>query len=351
VPLVVSPDLSTRDAVGVESLRDRAVELLVRKDIKVTSAPIAAEILRRLGFDARLVVEDEIDLSPDRIVLARGSPLWYRRALRRLDSLQPSTRPCLIIWHTEALPMPSAAGLPSELLTVRELAKIALRDSRINDQYSNARYLRRLSSQGIATVVAVANRSYQAYLAEHGISTEFVPVGYHPSYGRLLGLVRDIDVLFLGEYRVRRRRHILRRLKREGTDVVLLGSQSPTRGYWGDARTELLNRTKVLLHLPRYPGHLSDRILMGMANGALVVSEPMYLPDPYEPGVHYVESSVDQMAETVRRYLADEESRQRITDAAYRFVTQELRLEGTYARLMELAAARAPVICVPKTAS
>jgi glycosyltransferase involved in cell wall biosynthesis len=163
--------------------------------------------------------------------------------------------------------------------------------------------------------------------------------------------VRDIDVLFLGEYRVRRRSRILRRLKREGTDVVLLGSQSPTKGYWGEARTELLNRTKILLHLPRYPGHLSDRILMGMANGALVVSEPMYLPDPYEPGVHYVESSVDQMAETVRRYLADEESRRRITDAAYRFVTQELRLEGTYARLMELAAPRAPVVCGPKTVS
>jgi hypothetical protein len=76
---------------------------------------------------------------------------------------------------------------------------------------------------------------------------------------------------------------------------------------------------------------------MGMATGALVVSEPLYLPEPFEPGVHYVESSVDGMAETVRRYLADDESRRRVTDAAYRFLSRELPMVRTYARLMELA--------------
>ena len=153
----------------------------------------------------------------------------------------------------------------------------------------------------------------------------------------MLELERDIDVLFLGEYRVRRRRRILRRLERENVQVVRLGSNSLTKGYWGEKRTQLLNRTKILLHIPRYQGHLSDRLLMGMATGALVVSEPLYLPDPFEPGVHYVECSADGMASTIRRFLADDELRRGITDAAFRFISRELPMERTYARLMELA--------------
>ncbi len=120
-------------------------------------------------------------------------------------------------------------------------------------------------------------------------------------------------------------------------DIVRLGDQSLAKGYWGEKRTELLNRTKILLHIPRYEGHLSDRLLMGMATGALVVSEPLPLPDPFEPGVHYVECSVDDMASTIRRLLADDELRRRITDAAFRFISRELPMERTYARLMELA--------------
>lgn len=241
--------------------------------------------------------------------------------------------------------MPRAAGLPSEPLTLREVAKIVLRDRRINDQYSNARYLRRLAAQDFDLTLAVANGSYRAYLAEHGIAAELVPVGCHPSYGRLLGLERDVDVLFLGEHRVRRRRRIIRALRDAGIDVLAVGSQSPAKGYWGDARTTLLNRTRILLHIPRYPGHLSDRFLMGMANGALVVSEPMVLPEPFQPGVHYVECTADRLPETVRAYLADGNARRRVVEAAHALVSAELTLDRTYARLLELAAERRRRAC------
>ena len=87
--------------------------------------------------------------------------------------------------------MPAAAGFPPERLTPREVAKIVLRDRRINDQYSNARYLRRLSREGIVTVLAVSSQAHQAYLAEHGIQSEFVFIGHHPTYGRRLDLERD----------------------------------------------------------------------------------------------------------------------------------------------------------------
>jgi hypothetical protein len=334
---MTSPHQAVPPAIGSADVEGYPVELLIREDIKVTSAPVAAEILRGLGREVRLTTEDEVDLSPDRILLVRGSPLWYRRTLTRLLAVRPSLRPRVAVWFTEPLPMPSAAGLPSEPLTIRELAKIVLRDRRTNDHFSNAKYLRYLNSTDLAVGLGVASRASQSYLAEEGVPSEFTPLGYHPSYGRLLGLERDIDVVFLGAFGVRRRRHVVRHLKQQGLDVTLLGSQSPTKGFWGEARTELLNRTKILLNVPRLPGHFSDRILMAMSCGALVVSEPLYLPDPFEPGVHYVESSLDEMADTVRRCLADEELRRRITDTAHRFLTEELPLERTYARLMELA--------------
>ena len=325
-----------------QAVKARAVELLIREDIKNTSAPMAGEILSDLGFQVRLVPEKEVDLAPDRILLVRGSPLWYRRTLSRVAALPHERRPCVVVWHTEALPNPASSGLPNERLTLRELAKIVLRDGRINDHFSNGRYLRRFGRLGIASVITVANRAYQEYLSEHGIEAELLPVGYHPSYGSRLELERDIDVLFLGEYEVPRRRAILTRLEEEGVDVRLLGSQSSKHGYWGEARNELLNRTKILLHIPRYAGHMSDRIMMGMSTGALVIAERIYLPEPFVPGVHFVDCSVDELAPSVRRYLADEEARRRVTDEAYRFITEELTMEKTYSRLMELAAERCP---------
>lgn len=328
-------------ATGLDPIRGRPIEHLYRADIKVTRAPIAGEILRGLGFDVRVVVEAEIDLSPDRIVFCGGNPLWYRRTLGKIAGLPPDQRPLVVVWHTEPLPMPDAAGLPREPLTLREVAKIALRDRRINDWWSSARYLRALGAQGTATVLAVATGAYQAYLAEVGVAVDFVPVGYHEDDGRLLGLERDVDTLFLGDYRIRRRRRILASLEREGVDVVVLGSHSPVEGVWGDSRTELLNRTKIVLNLPRLQGHLPDiRLIVAMANGALVVSEPLYLPAPFVPGVHYVEARSDELASTVRNYLAEDEERGRIAAAGHAFVTQGLTLEGSFRRLLELAGER-----------
>jgi Glycosyl transferases group 1 len=323
------------------ALEGRSIELLYRKDVKVTRAPIAGEILRGFGFDVRVVLEEDADLSAQRILFVGGNPLWYRRALSRVESLREPERPLVIVWHTEPLPMPRAAGLPREPLTLREMAKIVLRDRRTNDWWSNGRYLRGLAGRGIVTVLSVATGAYQAYLAEHGVESELVPVGYHADDGRLLGLERDIDVVFLGDYGIRRRRRILKALEREGVDVLVAGSHSPTKGYWGEARTELLNRTKILLNLPRLQGHLPDiRLIVGMANGALVVSEPLYLPAPFVPGVHYIESPADELAGTLRRCLADDEGRKRISLAAYELVTQGLTLEESFERLLDLTAVR-----------
>jgi glycosyl transferase family 1 len=333
--VVASRDIS-QDRLG--ALRGTPIEILVREDLTMSSAPIAVETFGRLGFDARLVVEDDADLVPERILFVAGNPLSYRKTLKRLSTMPRAGRPLVIVFHTEPLPMPAAAGLRPQALTAREVAKILLHDRRVNDPASNARFARSLVALDVVDVYAVATRAYQAFLAEQGIDTIHVPLGYHESYGRSLGLERDIDVLFLGDYKLRRRASIFRRLRSEGLEVLTVGSYTE-KGYWGDARTELVNRAKIYLNVPRYEGHLPDlRLVVGMANEALVVSETLYLPGPYVPGVHYVEAPLAGLAELIRTYLADGAERRRIAAAGHAFVTEELTLEGAFTTLLEHAA-------------
>ena len=77
-----------------------------------------------------------------------------------------------------------------------------------------------------------------------------------------------------------------------------------------------------------------------MACGALIVSEPPYDPAPYVPGEHFVQASVDDMPATIERYLTDEPERLRITTAAHRFVTTEVTMERSFARLLAVVASR-----------
>ncbi|MBA2462159.1 MAG: glycosyltransferase family 1 protein [Actinobacteria bacterium] len=339
-------------AAGVDplkSIRGRPIEILTREDVKFSSGGIAVEIFGELGFESRLVTDEEFDTSPDRIVFIGGNAAWHERALDRIRPLPRTHRPGVIVWHSEPLPFPRAAGLRLAPMTPREIGKVILRDRRVSDPHSNARHMRRIAREGIIDLLTVAARSYQAFLAEEGISSELIPVGYHPIHGHLLDLERDIDVLFLGDLRVRRRKQILRRLERDGLDVHAVGSYSDQR-YWGEGRTQLLNRAKILLNLPRHAGLLADlRLILGMAAGALVISEPVYLPDPFEPGKHYVEATIEEMPETARRYLADEDARRRITEAGHAFVTQELTWEHSFADLLALAAERLPPLAARAT--
>ena len=68
-------------------------------------------------------------------------------------------------------------------------------------------------------------------------------------------------------------------------------------------------------------------MILGMANRSLVLSEPIYKPAPFLPGKHYVEAEVREMPEVLRYYRAHHSERSEIVDRAYRFVTQELRME------------------------
>jgi hypothetical protein len=173
-------------------------------------------------------------------------------------------------------------------------------------------------------------------LAERGIPAHWVPLGYDPSRGHDMGLSRDIEVLFLGTLEVPRRRRIIKRLRRRGVNLLAMGNRFDP-ACWGENRTRLLNRTKIFLNISRFVGELPDtRLILGMANKALVISEPIYNPAPYVPGKHYISAPIEEMPQVISYYLTHDDERAYIANEGHRFVTHEVTMAGSVSRVLEL---------------
>jgi hypothetical protein len=181
----------------------------------------------------------------------------------------------------------------------------------------------------------------QQFLERFDVPSQFVPFGHVSHLGRWLGeQPRDIDVLFLGRLSSRRRiqiRRLERTLRAAGFNLKVI-----TGNCYGDERTQLLNRTKILLNIHKFPWEFPGiRLLMGMSCRALIVSEPAPDTQPYQDGVHLVLSPAAQLGETLIRYLQNPSCREAITERAYQFATGEMALGTRLARaLSDLAPSR-----------
>jgi hypothetical protein len=287
------------------------------------------------GGEVRRIAEADLDAGPADVVWIWGNPNWYPRAVRALTAMAPDRRPAVIIWHSEPLPYASTVELPRPRLHAREIAKIALRDSRATDPYTNARVLRRLVRQGLPDLLVVTSEAAREFLAESGIDCVVVPIGYHPRLGRDLGLERDIDTLFLGALDVPRRKRALRALRREGVNVHAVGAWDDPR-YWDESRVRLLNRAKIVLSLARHPGQFTGkRLVLGMANRTLVVSEPIHRPEPFVPGEHFVSAGLEELPGVVSHYLHDQLELERVAGRGHDFVTKELTMSRSVSRILD----------------
>ena len=77
--------------------------------------------------------------------------------------------------------------------------------------------------------------------------------------------------------------------------------------------------------------------MLGAANRALVVSEPMTNPDPFVPGRHFVESRVEDMADHIEHALRHPAEYQSIVNDAQRLVTEELTCGQMVRRVLDRA--------------
>jgi len=168
-----------------------------------------------------------------------------------------------------------------------------------------------------------------------GINAKIVPIGYHPSWGRKLSVERDIDVLFLGDLKSKRRRSILQdveeKLSAKGINLVKINC-----GCYGEQRTALLNRAKIVLDIPRIPWEMpSMRPLMSTSCGALLICEYVENTSPYIPGVHFVQAKASELSNAICYYLEHEDQRKAIVDSAYKFFTEELTLRNSISKIMQ----------------
>lgn len=201
------------------------------------------------------------------------------------------------------------------------------------------------AQRGWLDVYAESSEIYGKLHAAHGLPTKIVPWGTVPAWSADLGLERDIDVLWFGLRRSKRRSQLLDRVRSEllarGIKIVVLdGVEQPF--VHGAARTKLLNRAKVTLNLlPTWYDHAFPyRFHVAAGNRSLVVTEPM-LPHSllYKEGTHYVSAPVAQLADTIVYCLQHEPERRAIAEQAHELVMTRMTMGHSIRALMEHAEA------------
>jgi hypothetical protein len=167
-------------------------------------------------------------------------------------------------------------------------------------------------------------------------------MGYHPNFGeRLSSQSRDIDVVFLGSTRDKRRKALIaelhEQLARRNIHLVIKDGSRQHGHVFGRERTLLLNRAKIMLSIMRQPwDDPVFRMLLAAPNGAMLLSENL-LPTsmgPFLPGVHLAMTDLSNMADSIEYYLSHDQERQAIADQAYSFVTGELTMTKMAQRLI-----------------
>jgi hypothetical protein len=292
------------------------------------------EMLARQGFEIRRFTGEPWRAELGDVMLIRGNVNWFPSVKRQLYETPRDKLPAIVVWHLEPLPPSPGSGQAWPWLDHREIAKLLIRSPRATDPYTNYWVLRRLHRRGLPDWLFASSAERVEFLEAKGIPAEHLPMGYLPVLGRDLGLQRDIGVLFLGAATLRRS-ILIARLRRLGVNLTVRGGWHNPE-CWGDSRTRLINRTKVFLNLPRFAGQFALlRFVLGAANKALIVSEPLYNSAPFVAGQHYVAATYREMPRVIRYYLEHEDERRRIAENGYHLTMEKCLMSHSVDRLAE----------------
>lgn len=343
--------------------------------IPSTLARTYLDHFRYLGIDAFHTPDgDPRGLKADLLILFGNARSFqgYRRLLRQ----RPENRPRIVVWHIEPLPPieldPKLEKIALALLSVlgrlRMLRPIEMAicwplfrtiAKRGFGHYSTSNenpidstmartvleaygFIRNSVRERWLDGVYVSTTGKQNFLASRGITSTFATVGSDPMLGEDRGLLRDIDVVFIGRLKEETRRKKVERIKREvetrGAKFLIID-----RDCYGEQRTALLNRAKIVLNIHRVPWETPwIRWFIAAQCGCVVASEPLTDPQPFEPGVHYVEAPFDELPATLERLLANPDeivaAARRCADFVRNRMTAAQSIETIVAS--ELAAAR-----------
>ena len=273
--------------------------------------------------------------------------------------LSQSTRlPPLVVWFTEQVPSPRpnlaiylaarARYLCEEFAHRHAMATWMLEKIGFSVLPRKAGRLRilgemlTLESRRLLKLICVFTDTNSLFLRHYGLPVAVVPMGYHPQFGERLGdLERDVDVVFLGSTRDKRRRDIIfeldKKLRAKGLSFVVKDG-SPERGcVFGKERTLLLNRSKIALNIMRQPwDDPVFRLLLAAPTGAMLLSEKLLATStgPFQPGKHFAMSELRTIVEAIEYYLSNDDERRQIAREAFEFVTNELTMRNMTRRIL-----------------
>lgn len=320
---------------------------------------VVLETLEGLGCEIVPIFPGmEGDISRVDTLLLFGPWGSLESVFRALRALPPAARPVTILWQGEQFPDPRlpqlvwwGVGLARSYLESlahisawRRVGPVRNLLAWLTGRLHRFRYfgdIWRYQRQGLINVLAVWSPWVGEELARRGLAPIVVGMGYYPDCGRDLGLARDIDVVCLGKAGSGRRRRLVERMRAElaqrGIALLVIGGVDHPYVF-GEERTRLLNRTKIVLNLlrPKWDDN-SMRFFLAAANGALVVSEPTLRHSDFTAGVHLVEAPMDRLAETVQAYLEDEQQRKAIVDRARVLAVETLTMGAALQRLLAAA--------------
>ncbi len=342
-------------------------------------AAVLAAVVQELGGSASLVRDgDPSSLEADVVILLGKCSAFD--ASPRLLARRPSRRPATVLWHVEPLPpavIPEGAERIAERLASCDLSRLppplpavvrcvpghglivhsarrvlcarllrrcnwdavtgpALHARQWYHAVQHATWLKQRYSGDWCDFVAASTPARCQVLGQMGIPNEYAPLGYHRLWGTNQRRDRDIDVVFLGRVKRTGRRPLLRRIERQlaaaGVRLVVVEG-----GCTGEARTDLLNRSRISLDLAQNTWEMPVlRTLIGMACGALVVSNCTVDPYPF-CREHLVLSDSDSLARVILEVLRHEPARRERAETAYHHLTTAMAWHPVVSRVLQRA--------------
>ena len=183
-------------------------------------------------------------------------------------------------------------------------------------------------------------------LTRRGVKAVHVPLGYIPSWDAWNGKEdspRPTDMVFLGGA-TERRTSVLSQCAQamEGrrSRIYLTESKRPHRAGGGSflshgRKWKLLAGAEVLLNVHRtaLPYMEWHRVIGGILNGCVVLTEHALGTEPLVPGEHYLSANYESLPRVLDAALADPERLERMRQDAYELIRAEMPVETMVERL------------------
>ncbi len=203
-------------------------------------------------------------------------------------------------------------------------------------EWVRARNLRDMAAlAGRVDRVVVTSRDRRAALAALGLDAVAIPFGYAEASAGPIAAPgrpgRDLAIVTLARLHPRMvgRQSVVHAWQEDEPRLRIL------ENVWGHERNGLLRRSKVVLNVSRTPGDfIGLRLILALAAGAVVVTEPLRDPFPFVPGEHFVEATAGGLLDAARDLVADEPRRRRIAEAGQALLTGELTIARCLGRVL-----------------